>query len=102
MGGGGDRNGILGGLETQLQATPEDRGELPLKPIFANRAHIQPEMIDTLVLHAACQSTADLVPRRQISTAKVRDRTMSMGIDQSSALSSNSLTDQEVRSAWQH
>jgi hypothetical protein len=75
---------------------------LPPQPIFANRAQIQPEMVNSLLVHAAGQGTADLISGGQISSAEVGDGTASLAIDQPCAFSPDSLTDEEVGSPWQH
>ena len=70
----------LHGVQPQLAAAPQDRGELFGQLGFAHRAQVQPQLRQLLLLHGANHGSAELIARQQF-TATGEER-LAIGLHQ--------------------
>ena len=78
--GWGHRKRHSHGVQPQLAAAPQDRGELFDQLGFAHRAEIQPQLRQLLLLHGANHGAAELIAGQQFTATG--EKRCSIGLHQ--------------------
>jgi hypothetical protein len=89
VGGGGDRQPVRSGVETDLRTDAAIGGEAHVEAV--EPGGVEPEVVDALVEHAGRHGPADLVPRQQLV-----DEAGAVGVAQQGAVAPQRLAEQRA------
>ena len=81
MGSRGHGDGGLGGFEAQLAAASQDCGELLVQPVFPHGPEVEPEVIQSLLLHPAGEGSAHLVAGGEIPAGQISHGAVPLAIE---------------------